>query len=1207
MTERAAEVDPGPRQSRTSKQLAATYLMASGTMVSRVLGFVRSVMIAFVIGNGTQQVEMFTLANTVPNMIYTLLAGGVLNTVLVPQIVRAIKRDADKGEAYINRILTAALTVLALVTVVITLAAPLIVNIYLDAGWKTPDKAMHYDNIVLLAYLCLPQLFFYGANVLIGQVLNSREKYGPMMWSPIANNIISIAVFGLYLGVWGTGADLSQPFSTPQAMVLGIGSTLGIVAQALVLVPYLLSGGHRFRPRFDWRGVGLRHTASLAKWTVGFVIVTQLAMLVITRLASAATVNGAGAGFNVYNQAMLIWILPHSLLTVSMTTAMLTSASARAAKGDRAGVASEAMRTMRITLTILLPAAVAFGVLGLPLTQLLFGNGAGAEDAHYLGWTLMALAVGLVPFTLNYVVQRTFYALEDTRSTFFQQIMISGLNVVIAMALVLPFDAPEWIAPKLGLAYSLSYGIGFLVDFAWLKRRLPGLKPAVLFRLGVRVLVAVLPGAMLAGVVCTLMAADAPQPVRALLLAVCGVAAVAMYLGFARLLHIKEVNRLVSGFRRSPVSSPVEIVASTDVESQSHNRDRPADSADTHSPPAVSTITPTAATAAAEPMSQGGSTVETEQGADHTAVTSPRTPANPDTPPEMAPEGMQPEGTQPEGMQPEAMGAERGVPTEHRGTVLGGRYRLEDQMAQSGEVISWRAFDSVLSRSVVIHLLPVDDPRSDQILASARKAATATDSRFLRILDAVPAVDNEHGAYVVCEYSPGQNLTQLLSHGPISALEAAWVIREVADAIAGVHQSGLQHLRISPDSIWITPTGNVKIGDLAIRAQFRTTPDPSRLSPRRGRTSFHPETAEAHDVADLGRVLYACLVHRWPGGHRYGLEAAPTSSDGWLTPRQVRHGVSPALDRICSQILSEVPRQGEPIRTAAELVHALTRILGAADASADLERRLQQPVPPVPSETGEPVVTAESPLSTYWAQAAREDHGPAAASAASANEEEYEDEPTGARRWLVGAIVLVLAILLVAVIAVMVQLREPEDIGTTTPPTGQTSTGGEETEPPAEPIRLEIIGGTDFDPDSDDQSENPDQVPQAYDGDPSTAWSTVYYIGNPVFGGYPKEGVGMVIDLGSPQAVRQLELIMAVEGADLSVMVPVAAPGELTEPPVSGMDQWRSIGDFPEVGEQVSLTLEQAETTQFVLIVFTRLGPDGGRYRAGVAEIEVYG
>src|SRR5690606_36083698 len=119
----------------------------------------------------------------------------------------------------------------------------------------------------------------------------------------------------------------------------------------------------------------------------------------------------------------------------------------------------------------------------------------------------------------------------------------------------------------------------------------------------------------------------------------------------------------------------------------------------------------------------------------------------------------------------------------------------------------------------------------------------------------------------------------------------------------------------------------------------------------------------------------------------------------------------------------------------------------------------------------------------------------------------------------------------------------------------------------------------------------------------STAWSTVYYIGNPLFGGYPKEGVGMIIDLGSPKAVSQMELIMAVQGADLSIMVPNAAPGEVAEPPKSGMDQWRSIGDFPDVGERVSLALEEAETTRFVLIVFTKLGPDGGRYCAGVAEI----
>src|SRR5699024_7092092 len=148
-----------------------------------------------------------------------------------------------------------------------------------------------------------------------------------------------------------------------------------------------------------------------------------------------------------------------------------------------------------------------------------------------------------------------------------------------------------------------------------------------------------------------------------------------------------------------------------------------------------------------------------------------------------------------------------------RGTVLGGRYRLEDRMEEHHDVSTWRAFDAVLSRSVVIHLLPPGDERSAEVLSSARRAATATDSRFLRVLDAVQSLDSERGSYVVCEYSPGQNLTQLLSHGPLSALEAAWVVREVADAMAGVHSSELYHLRINPDTVWITPTGNVKIGD----------------------------------------------------------------------------------------------------------------------------------------------------------------------------------------------------------------------------------------------------------------------------------------------------------------------------------------------------------------------------------------------------------
>jgi putative peptidoglycan lipid II flippase len=319
-----------PDSGRTSALVSASVLMAAGTMLSRLLGFGRLMLLVFLFGNATRQADMFTVANTVPNSMYILLAGGVLNTVLVPQIVRAIKSDVDGGEAYTNRIMTAGLLALAGITLVLTLAVPAVIWLYSADSWRAPGVSAQYESMVALGYYCMPQIFFYGVHVLAGQVLNARDRFGPMMWAPIANNVVSIAVLGLFLVVFGRG-DTSTPFSTGEELLLGLGSTLGIAVQAAVLVPFLRRAGYRFTPRFDFRGVGLGKTLRLAKWTLGFVVVTQLALVVVSRLATGATAGGVGGGITAYYNAYALWILPHSLVTVSLATAMLPAASRMAA------------------------------------------------------------------------------------------------------------------------------------------------------------------------------------------------------------------------------------------------------------------------------------------------------------------------------------------------------------------------------------------------------------------------------------------------------------------------------------------------------------------------------------------------------------------------------------------------------------------------------------------------------------------------------------------------------------------------------------------------------------------------------------------------------------------------------------------------------------------------------------------------------------
>ena len=256
---------------------------------------------------------------------YILLAGGVLNTVLVPQIVRAIRSDADRGEAYTNRIMTAGLIGLGLITVVLTFAVPAIISLYSASGWKSPQLDAQYQSMIMLAYYCMPQIFFYGVHVMAGQVLNARDRFGPMMWAPIANNVVSIMVLLLYLIVFERTAT-GAPFTTGQELLLGLGSTLGIVAQAAVLIPFLRASGYHFRSRFDFKNTGLGKTFRLAKWTLG-------------SFGDPSRAGGGeqarqrrhrwwqGRGLTAYSNAYAVWILPHSLITVSLATAMLPAAS----------------------------------------------------------------------------------------------------------------------------------------------------------------------------------------------------------------------------------------------------------------------------------------------------------------------------------------------------------------------------------------------------------------------------------------------------------------------------------------------------------------------------------------------------------------------------------------------------------------------------------------------------------------------------------------------------------------------------------------------------------------------------------------------------------------------------------------------------------------------------------------------------------------
>ncbi|WP_326573951.1 murein biosynthesis integral membrane protein MurJ [Actinacidiphila glaucinigra] len=451
----------------TGSVLRSGALMAAGSVVSRATGFVRSATVAAALGVGLAA-DGYSVGNSVPTIVYMLLLGGALNAVFVPELVRAAKEHEDGGAAYTDRLLTVCTAALLLITAAAVLAAPAIVAAY--TGYTGAQAA----TTVAFARSCLPQILFLGLFTLLGQVLNARGRFGAMMWTPVLNNLVVIAVFGLYLATAGTGGGLTSG----ETALLGWGTTAGIAVQALALVPSLRAARFRWRPRFDWRGSGLSRPLRSAGWLVLLVLTNQVAYWVVTRLATSAGQRAAalgidgGAGFTAYNNAYLLWAVPHGIVTVSLVTALLPRMSAAAADGDPARVRRDVSYALRSSSALVVPAACALLALAGPAMALVFEHGrTDAADVAVMANALVAFAPGLVAFSGQYVLSRTFYALGDTRTPFLLNLVISGLNAGLSVTAYLLLPA-RWAVTGMAGAYSVALFAGWAVTAHVLGRRL---------------------------------------------------------------------------------------------------------------------------------------------------------------------------------------------------------------------------------------------------------------------------------------------------------------------------------------------------------------------------------------------------------------------------------------------------------------------------------------------------------------------------------------------------------------------------------------------------------------------------------------------------------------------------------------------------------------------------------------------------------------
>ncbi|GAA1430451.1 murein biosynthesis integral membrane protein MurJ [Streptomyces thermospinosisporus] len=548
----APEPAPAPKKAgRAGGLLKSSAVMAAGTMVSRLTGFIRSALIVSALGLGLLG-DSFQVAYQLPTMIYILTVGGGLNSVFVPQLVRAMKEDEDGGDAYANRLLTLVMVALAALTALAWFAAPLLVRALSNPVASDPDAN---DVAVTFTRYFLPSIFFMGIHVVMGQILNARGRFGAMMWTPVLNNIVIIVTLGTFIWVYGTAADSGMTVETipPEGKrLLGVGVLLGLVVQALAMIPYLRETGFRIRPRFDWKGHGLGKAAMLAKWTILFVLANQAGALVVTQLSTAAGRDSGveGTGFAAYANAQLIWGLPQAIITVSLMAALLPRISRSAADDDAGAVRDDISQGLRNTAVAIVPIAFGFVSLGIPMCTLIFGS-SGTSEATNMGYMLMAFGLGLIPYSVQYVVLRAFYAYEDTRTPFYNTVIVAAGNALASGLCFLVLPA-RWAVVGMAASYGLAYAIGVGVAWRRLRKRLGGdLDGARVLRTYARLCIASVPAALLSGAACYGISQTLGQGVGGSFAALLAGGAVLLGVFFvaARRMRIEELNSLVGMVR----------------------------------------------------------------------------------------------------------------------------------------------------------------------------------------------------------------------------------------------------------------------------------------------------------------------------------------------------------------------------------------------------------------------------------------------------------------------------------------------------------------------------------------------------------------------------------------------------------------------------------------------------------------------------------
>ena len=424
-----------------------TVIVAIGTAASRITGLLRVVVLGIILGQ-TALADAFDGANNSPNSIYELLVGGLLAASLVPLFTRFAE---DRNDSATSAIISVSVIFLAAATVLAVLAAPFIFRLYSLQPSALVDADQYRRAGTAMARVILVQIFFYGLTALGTAFLNARRRFVAGAWVPVLANVVSISI--LVFIPWtqqGTPSLDDVLNNSGFFTLLTLSATAGIAVMAIALYPSIRRTEFNFRFTPDFTHPAVHSMIKLSLWTFGYVLTNQIALIVIKNLAEPGSGNQ-----DAYAKAFIFFMLPHSLLTLSIATTFVPELVRRVKNADTTGFAQWLTKGLRWIVLLTVPASLGVIILGQPIisAMLEYGNFT-ASAANNTARALQGFGVGLAGFSLYIFALRGFYAHEDTKTPFIINVAQNGLNIVLAIALVGRLDV-------FGLA--LAFGISYLV------------------------------------------------------------------------------------------------------------------------------------------------------------------------------------------------------------------------------------------------------------------------------------------------------------------------------------------------------------------------------------------------------------------------------------------------------------------------------------------------------------------------------------------------------------------------------------------------------------------------------------------------------------------------------------------------------------------------------------------------------------------------